>query len=121
MPGTSGPRERTSSPTSSTAVVIWRRPGGRCTASAAWHRTDQGRRKRPPVSPELAPDPIVVYGSPRSGTSYLQQILNSHPEVCITHETRVFEWLYQAVALADDDRFVYNHRREFAAHLRTFL
>lgn len=73
------------------------------------------------MSPELAPDPIVVYGSPRSGTSYLQRILNAHPEVCITHETRVFEWLYRAFALADDDRFVYNHRQEFATHLRTFL
>jgi len=40
-----------------------------------------------PVPAELAPDPIIVYGAPRSGTTYLEQILNAHPAIFISHET----------------------------------
>lgn len=34
---------------------------------------------------------FVVCGAPRSGTSVVAQILNSHPEVCCTHETGLFQ------------------------------
>ena len=74
------------------------------------------------MSAELAPDPIVVYGAPRSGTTYLEQILNSHPDVFISHESRVFAWLYQALEiLPQDDLFLYNHRNAFVEHLRTLF
>jgi hypothetical protein len=70
------------------------------------------------VSPELAPDPIIVYGAPRSGTTYLEVLLNQHPDVFISHETRVFEWLHQALGLAEGDELLYHHRDAFADHLR---
>jgi hypothetical protein len=72
-----------------------------------------------PAEPER--DPIVVFGAPRSGTTYLEQILNSHPAVFISHETRVFAWLHHALSLTQDHRLVANHREEFMAHLRAGL
>jgi Sulfotransferase family/Domain of unknown function (DUF6473) len=67
----------------------------------------------------MAPDPIVVYGAPRSGTTYLEQILNAHPDVFISHETRVFAWLHRVLeVLPQDDRLVSNERDAFTSHLR---
>ena len=40
-----------------------------------------------PMTTELASDPIIVYGAPRSGTTYLQRLLSSHPDVYISDET----------------------------------
>jgi protein-tyrosine sulfotransferase len=72
--------------------------------------------------PELTADPIIVYGAPRSGTTYLQQILNSHPEVFISDETRVFAWLFQAVEMLPlDERLVVTNREEFIDRLRSVL
>ena len=70
------------------------------------------------MSAELEPDPIVVYGAPRSGTTYLEQILNAHPDVFISHETRVFAWLHHALGLTHDDRLVANQREGFVEYLR---
>jgi hypothetical protein len=44
----------------------------------------------------LATDPILVLGAPRSGTTYLQSILDTHPQVEMTNELRVFSWLHAA-------------------------
>ncbi len=59
---------------------------------------------------QLCPDPIVVLGAPRSGTTYLRQVLDSHPEVAMTNEHRVFEWLRRSLELCDDDQAVFEHR-----------
>ena len=67
--------------------------------------------------PELSPDPFVVFGAPRSGTTYLRQVLDSHPEVSMTNEHRVFEWLRQSLELCDDDRAVFNHRERLRSWL----
>jgi hypothetical protein len=68
---------------------------------------------------QMSPDPIVVYGAPRSGTTYLQELINSHPEVYVSHETRVFAWLHEAIeVLTGDDRLVANQREEFISYLR---
>ena len=67
---------------------------------------------------ELAPDPIVVFGAPRSGTTYLEEILNAHPEVFISHETRVFAWLNRSLALTQDHLLVANDREAFVEYLR---
>jgi hypothetical protein len=73
-----------------------------------------------PIQSALAPDPIVVYGAPRSGTTYLERILNSHPAVFISHESRVFAWLYKALeVLPEDDLLVLSHREAFVDYLRT--
>jgi Sulfotransferase family/Domain of unknown function (DUF6473) len=71
------------------------------------------------VEPER--DPIIVFGAPRSGTTYLEQILNAHPEVFITHETRVFAWLHHALRLTQDHRLLANDREAFVALLRSAL
>jgi hypothetical protein len=74
------------------------------------------------LPPELSSDPIIVYGAPRSGTTYLQQLLNSHPEVFVSHETRVFGWLYHALeVLPEDERFLVTYHDAFVEYLRKAL
>jgi Sulfotransferase family len=70
------------------------------------------------MSTELASDPIIVYGAPRSGTTYVEAILNSHPGVFISHETRIFEWMHQALRLAEGEGLLLAHRDDFVEHLR---
>lgn len=66
----------------------------------------------------LVPDPIIIYGAPRSGTSYLNAILNKQPGVFITHETRVFVWAHKSMGeLLDQPQAFNTHRDRFRAHL----
>jgi hypothetical protein len=61
----------------------------------------------------------VIFGAPRSGTTYLTQILNRHPDVFITYETRVFLWAHQSLnVLPQEDQFVFAHRDRFVEYLR---
>jgi hypothetical protein len=69
----------------------------------------------------LDSDPIVVLGAPRSGTTYLRSILDSHPEVAISNEVRLFEWLHRALGAVQEDRAVFEQRGEFTAFLRDEL
>lgn len=63
--------------------------------------------------------PIIIYGAPRSGTTYLNSILNQHPQVFITHETRLFAWAHQSLAeLTQRNQYVLGHRARFVDHLR---
>lgn len=41
--------------------------------------------------------PLIVMGVPRSGTTFLQQVIDSHPNICLTDELRVFAWLFAEV------------------------
>jgi hypothetical protein len=50
------------------------------------------------VTQPHAPAPIIVYGAPRSGTTYLRAVLAAHPEVCITDEAWVFVWVHHSLA-----------------------
>lgn len=69
--------------------------------------------------PVQEPDPIVVFGAPRSGTTYLGEILNSHPEVFISHEIRIFSWLHESLSvLPMKDEFIASYRNEFTQYLR---
>ena len=34
-------------------------------------------------------DPFFIIGAPRSGTTFLQTVLDRHPDIFITNETRV--------------------------------
>jgi len=74
-----------------------------------------------PMTTELASDPIIVYGAPRSGTTYLQRLLSSHPDVFISDETRVFAWLHEALKLTQDHRFLANDGEAVETHLRVAL
>lgn len=64
-------------------------------------------------------DPIVIFGAPRSGTTYVSRILNAHPEVQITHEIRLFTWVNRSLnVIPKSDEVLLNHREEFLNHLR---
>ncbi len=66
--------------------------------------------------------PIVIFGAPRSGTTYLNTLVNTHPEVYVTHETRVLHWLHLALRrLPSSDRAVKTHRALFVGHLEEEL
>jgi hypothetical protein len=65
----------------------------------------------------IASDPIVLFGAPRSGTTFLNELLNSHPEVHITHEMRLFAWAHQSLVVSPKtSRFLVTYREEFAEH-----
>jgi hypothetical protein len=63
-----------------------------------------------------------VFGAPRSGTTYLQEILNTHPDVFLSHETRIFGWLYNAIEILPQDyRLVVTYHDAFVEHIRSVL
>jgi predicted SAM-dependent methyltransferase len=68
------------------------------------------------------PAPLIVFGAPRSGTTYLQRILDLHPDIFVTHETRVFAWLHAAIcSLPIQDQFVVTERKRFVEYLSASL
>jgi hypothetical protein len=63
--------------------------------------------------------PIIVYGAPRSGTTYLTNTLKQHPEVFISHETRVFVWAHESLnVLTQNPQALLTSRGKFVEHLR---
>ncbi|MCH9697946.1 MAG: sulfotransferase [Gammaproteobacteria bacterium] len=61
-----------------------------------------------------SPVPIILFGSPRSGTTYLLEIINQHPNISITYEARVFRWLYASqVRLLNDEAMIYKNKKDF--------
>jgi len=68
---------------------------------------------------KLASDPIIVYGPPRSGTTYLMEILNRHPDVHVSRETRLFVWAHRTLNLETHEFYsLLDHREQFIDHLR---
>src|SRR6266487_1960552 len=66
--------------------------------------------------------PLIVFGAPRSGTTYVEQILNHHPDILVTHEARIFAWLHQSLKLNTvDDMLVLTGRQEFVKYLKSHL
>jgi hypothetical protein len=66
-----------------------------------------------------APDPIIIFGAPRSGTSYLNRLINQHPDVYLSEEARLFSWVHHSLkVLAEDRRFVRKHQELFIGHVR---
>lgn len=41
--------------------------------------------------------PLIVMGVPRSGTTFLQQVIDCHSQICLTDELRVFAWLFSEI------------------------
>jgi hypothetical protein len=69
---------------------------------------------------EQQPSPIIIYGAPRSGTTYLNRILSEHPDIFISREIRLFLWVNESLnVLTQSDEFLYHHRDAFVAHLRS--
>src|SRR5688500_12052684 len=62
--------------------------------------------------------PIIIFGAPRSGTTYLISIFNSYTDVFITHETRLIVWVHRALnVLPTEDKAVLSYRKQFVDHL----
>ncbi len=68
-----------------------------------------------------SPDPILILGAPRSGTTYLRALVNAHPRIVLTRESRILNWMRRSFDLASDDSVVSQHRAEFVAFLRREL
>jgi hypothetical protein len=63
--------------------------------------------------------PIIVYGAPRSGTTYLIHLLNKHPDIFISTETRVFVWAHRSLEVLTNEFYaVFQERERFVDHLR---
>ena len=63
--------------------------------------------------------PIILYGAPRSGTTFLNRILNEHPDIFISGETRIFLWAHASLnRLTRDPVNLFLHRDEIVDHLR---
>lgn len=70
------------------------------------------------MQPELAPYPIIIVGAARSGTTYLTNLLNSHPDVCISNEIRLFVWAHKSLNELPQKRdVIYRERERFVRHL----
>jgi hypothetical protein len=83
-------------------------------------RSAESTHKNAPPARETAP--LIVFGAPRSGTTYLQRVMDLHPAIFLSHETRVFAWLHAVVnVLPESDQFVVTERERFVAHLRATL
>jgi hypothetical protein len=65
--------------------------------------------------------PVVIFGAPRSGTTYVNGILNAHPAVHITHETRLFVWAHLTLSTLNNEHVALTHREEFKEYLRPEL
>jgi hypothetical protein len=48
--------------------------------------------------PLAGAQPLFVLGPPRSGTTLVARLLDAHPQVLVTNETRIFTFLHQAFA-----------------------
>lgn len=65
------------------------------------------------------PDPIVVCGAPRSGTTYVCRILNAHPHVHISHEIRLFTWVHRSLnVITENEEVLLTHKEAFREHVR---
>jgi len=64
-------------------------------------------------------DPFFIIGAPRSGTTFLVALLNAHPKVMITDETRVFTHVSRILnEMPTDQRNVMRHRAAWLEQLR---
>lgn len=64
-------------------------------------------------------DPFFIIGAPRSGTTFLVELLNAHAKVMITDETRVMTHVSRILnEMPADRRAVMNHRAAWLEHLR---
>jgi hypothetical protein len=62
-----------------------------------------------PSAAGFRPDPLFVLGAPRSGTTFLQQVLDAHPEVLVTDELRAPSWLVQEAEKLSEGRTVHGN------------
>ena len=63
----------------------------------------------PPSPSRPRPTPLFVLGAPRSGTTFLQQVIDAHPEVFVTDELRAASWLVQEAGKLREGRTVHGN------------
>ena len=63
----------------------------------------------PPFPSRPRPTPLFVLGAPRSGTTFLQQVIDAHPEVLVTDELRAASWLVQEAGKLREGRTVHGN------------
>jgi len=64
--------------------------------------------------------PIIIFGVPRSGTTYRSKLLNTHPDVFISHEIRLFAWVHLSLrALTQQSRCMMSCKTQFGHHVRS--
>lgn len=44
--------------------------------------------------------PLIIIGAPRSGTTFLCNVLNQHPLIHLTNESRIFVWLKDVIEVS---------------------
>src|SRR5262245_25744769 len=59
----------------------------------------------------IRPDPFFILGAPRSGTSVLSRMLNSHSAIAVPDETKIFETFVPLLPLYGDLRQPHRLRR----------
>lgn len=62
--------------------------------------------------------PFFVVGAPRSGTTYLQGVLDRHPEIFLTNENRILTGIARALRPLKSRTYDEEVRRHLKAHLR---
>jgi len=71
---------------------------------------------------ELEESPIIIYGAARSGTTYLTHLMNAHPDVSISDETRIFVWAHRTSHdLLNNEPTFFRLRDAFQGYLRAAL
>ena len=65
--------------------------------------------------------PVVIFGAPRSGTTYVTEILNAHPRVHITNEAKLFVWARLTLGQLDSEHVALTHRERFKEYLKPEL
>lgn len=67
--------------------------------------------------------PLFILGVPRSGTTFLQQVINLHPEIFVTDELRVVSWVIQEATKLNEgfalhgNPYPFNYGKEFSHYL----
>lgn len=89
---------------------------------------EQALAAPPEPAPAARPQPTFLIGAPRSGTTWIQRLLQAHPAICGGEESHFFTLFANAMGLADkmglrDKRpigpLVYCSREAFEESLRT--
>lgn len=70
---------------------------------------------------QLITPPVVIFGAPRSGTTYVMEILNAHPAVHITNEAKLFIWTHRTLRSLDDPAVSGCHADELRQYLKLEL
>lgn len=57
-------------------------------------------------------DPVWVVGAPRSGTTYLVEVINHHPGIFVTDETRIMTYVNRALRRWPHESMALNHHKD---------